>query len=172
VLVDSGDVVPKEVANPQHTPHPSDGANHIVREEFPESHPADACDDRRKRTYDRNELGEHDCHAPVLFFKFVGADSMLLVEEKAVFPIEDPRARGSADPIAQGITYDCSEREGRGQLVYVEISMRGEQSGGDKQRIAGQEDSDEESRLRKNYYRKPKESRPLNEIGKIRESVK
>jgi hypothetical protein len=135
--VDSRDVVPKEVANPQHTPHPSDGTQHIIREEFAEFHAANAGDHGRKRPDDGDELREHDCHAPVSFLKFVGADSMFLVEEKAVFPIENPWARSVADEIAEGIAYNCSEREGWGQLIYVQVSVRSEQAGGNKQGIAG-----------------------------------
>ena len=117
--VDSRDVAPEEVANPQHTPHPSDGTQHIVREEFAEFHPAHARDHGRKRPYDGHELREHDRHPPVLLLEFMGANSMLLVEEKAVFPVEDPRPGGAADEIAEGIAYDCCEREERSQLVYI-----------------------------------------------------
>ena len=62
---------------------------------------------------------------------------MLLVEEKAVFPIEDPWTRRAADEIAEGIAYDCCERESGSQLVYVQVSTRGDQAGGNKQRITG-----------------------------------
>jgi hypothetical protein len=137
MTVDSRDVVPKEIANPQHTPHPSDGAKHIIREEFAEFHAPDAGDYGRKRPQDRNELREHDCHTPVSFLKFVGADSMLLVEEKAVFPVENPGSRGAADEIAEGIAYDCCEGEGRSQLIYIQIAVRGEQARGNKQGITG-----------------------------------
>ena len=135
--VDSRDVVPKEVANPQHTPHPSDGTQHIIREEFAEFHAAHAGDHGRKRADDRHELREHDRHAPVFFLKFVGAGSMLLVEEKAVFPIENPWTRSAADEIAEGIAYDCCEREDWSQLVYIQVPARGNQAGGDKQGIPG-----------------------------------
>jgi len=137
VPVDSRDVVPKEVANPQHTPHPSDGAQHIVREEFAKFHAGHTGDDRRKRADDGDELRQHNCHVPVSFLKLLGADSMLLVEEKAVFPIEDPWTRRAADEIAKGIAYDCRERESGSQLVYIQISTRGDQAGGNKQRITG-----------------------------------
>jgi hypothetical protein len=135
--VDSRDVVPKKVANPQHTPHPSDGTQHIVREEFAEFHACHTGDNWGKRAEDRDELREHECHVPVFFLKFLGADSMLLVEEKAVFPIEDPRTRCAADEIAEGIAYDCSERESGSQLVNVQVSAGGDQAGGNKQRITG-----------------------------------
>jgi hypothetical protein len=137
VPVDSRDVVPKEVANPQHTPDPSNGAQHIISEEFAEFHARHAGDDRRKRAYNRNELRQHECHVPVSFLKFLGADSMLLVEEKAVFAIEDPWTGRAADEIAEGIAYDCCEGESGSQLVYVQISARGDQAGGNKQRITG-----------------------------------
>ena len=137
MAVDSRDVVPKEIANSQHTPHPSDGAHHIVREEITEFHAADPGDDRRKCPDDRHELREDDRHSPVFLFKFVGADSMLLVEEKAVFPIEDPRACGAADEISERIAYDCCEREEGSQLVYIQVPARGQQSGGNKQGIPG-----------------------------------
>jgi hypothetical protein len=137
VPVDSRDVVPKEVANPQHTPHPSDGAQHIIREEFAEFHAGHTRDDGRKRAYDGDELRENECHVPVSFLKLLGADSMLLVEEKAVFPIEDPWTRRAADEIAEGIAYDCCEGESGSELIYVQISTRGDQAGGNKQRITG-----------------------------------
>jgi hypothetical protein len=135
--VDSRDVVPEEVANPQHTPHPSDGAEHIVRKEFAEFQAPHASEDGRKRADDRDELGEHDRHAPVLLLKFAGADSMFLVEEKAVFPIEDPWAGGAADEIAEGIAYNCCDREDWCELVYVQVSARSEQASGNKQGITG-----------------------------------
>ena len=62
---------------------------------------------------------------------------MLLVEEKAVFPIEDPWTCRATDEIAEGIAYDCCEREDWSQLVYVQVSARGDQAGGNKQRIPG-----------------------------------
>jgi hypothetical protein len=135
--VDSRDVVPEEVAYSQHTPHPSKRTQHIVREEFSEFHAAHARDDGRKRAYDRHELREHDRHATVLLLEFMGADSMFLVEEKAVFPIEDPWARGAADEIAEGIAYDCCEREEWGQLVYVQIFARREQARSNEQGVSG-----------------------------------
>ncbi len=67
----------------------------------------------------------------------MGADSMFLVEEKAVFPIEDPWARGAADEIAEGIAYDCCEREEWGQLVYVQIFARREQARSNEQGVSG-----------------------------------
>jgi len=137
VPVDSRDVVPEEIANSQHTPDPSDGTSHVIREELTKFHAADPGDHRRKRPHDRDELREHDCHPPVSFLKFVGADSMLLVEEKAVFPNEDPWSRRAADEIAEGIAYDCCEREGGSQLVYVQIPVRGEEAGSNKQGIPG-----------------------------------
>jgi hypothetical protein len=135
--VDSRDIVSKEVANSQHTPHPSDGAQHIVRDEFAKFHLPHAGDHWRKRPDDGNELGDHDCSVTIPFLEFMGTNSMLLVEEKAVFPIEDPRTRGVADEIAERIAYDCSDRENRRQLVYIQISVRGEQAGGNKQGVAG-----------------------------------
>jgi hypothetical protein len=134
--VDSRDVVPEEVANPQHTPHPSDGAEHIVREKFAEFHPAHAGDYRRKRPDNGHELRDHDCRVPVPFLKFPGADSMLLVEEEAVFPIENPGAGGATDEITERIAYDCSEREGGSQLVHVQIPTRCEQAGGNQEGIS------------------------------------
>jgi hypothetical protein len=62
---------------------------------------------------------------------------MLLVEEEAVLPIEDSWARGPADEIAEGIPYDCCEREGRGQLIYIQVSPRGEQPGSNQEGITG-----------------------------------
>jgi hypothetical protein len=136
MAIDSGDIVPEEVANPQHTPHPKDGAEHVVREEFAEFHAADAGDHGRKRPDYGDELCDHNCRAPIPFLKFVGADSMFLVEEEAVFPIEDPRSASAANGIAEGIAQDCREREDRSQLVYIQVSVRGEQAGGNKQGVA------------------------------------
>jgi hypothetical protein len=135
--VDSRDVVPKEVANPQHTPHPSDGTEHVVREKFAEFQAAHTGEDRRKRADDRDELREHDRHAPVLFLEFSGADSMFLVEEKAVFPVEDPWTGRAPDEIPEGIAYNCCDREDWSELIYVQVSAGRDQAGGNKQRIAG-----------------------------------
>jgi hypothetical protein len=105
--VDSRDGVPKEVANSQHTPHPKGGAEHIVRDEFAEFHAAHARDHWRKRPDYRDELCDHDRRPTIFLLKFMGANSMLLVEEEAVFPIEDPWTRGAADEITEGIAHDC-----------------------------------------------------------------
>ena len=137
MLVDSRNVVPEEVANSQHTPDPKERAEHIVRDEFAELHAAHAGDHGRKRPYDREELRQHDCHSSVLFLKLVGTNSMLLVEEKAVLAVEDSRTGGAADGVAERIAYDCSERENWSQLIYIQIPVRGEQAGGNKQGIAG-----------------------------------
>jgi hypothetical protein len=169
--VDSRDVVPKEVAYPQHTPHPSDGTQHIIPEEFAEFHAADPGDHGRKRADDRHELREHDCHTPIFFLKFVRADSMLLVEEKAVFPIENPWTGRAADEIAEGIADDRCEREDWGQLVYIQVPARGDQAGGNEQGIPRQKESEQKPGFRKDNYRQSKKPGPLHEVGKIRESV-
>jgi len=62
---------------------------------------------------------------------------MLLVEEEAVFPLEDPWSRGAANEITERIAQNCCEREDWSQLIYIQVSARGEQAGGDKQGIAG-----------------------------------
>jgi hypothetical protein len=135
--VDSRDVVPEEVANSQHTPHPDDGTHHIIGDKFAEFHPPYAGDYGRKRPDDRDELCDHDCRPPVLFLKFMRPDSMLLVEEKAVFPTENPWPRRPADEIAERIAYDCCEREDGSQLIYIQIAVCGEQAGSNEQGIAG-----------------------------------
>jgi hypothetical protein len=73
----------------------------------------------------------------MLFLKFVGAHSMFLVEEKAVFAIEDPWTSGAADEIPERVAYDCRDREDWSQLIYIQISVRGEQAGGNKQGVSG-----------------------------------
>jgi hypothetical protein len=135
--IDSGDVVPEKIANPQHTPHPNEGAQHVVREEFAEFHAPDPGDHGRKRPEDGDELGYHDCRAPISFLKFVRSDSMLLVEEEAVFALEDPRSGGAPNEITERIAQDCCEREHWSQLIYIQISTRREQAGGNKQGITG-----------------------------------
>ncbi len=135
--IDSGDIVPEKVANPQHTPHPNDGAEHVVREEFAEFHAAHAGDHGRKSTDNGDELRYHDCRAPIFLLKFLGADSMFLVEEEAILPIEDPWTCGAANGIAEGIAEDCCECQDWCQLIYIQVSARGEQAGGNKQGIAG-----------------------------------
>ena len=137
MLVDAGNIVAKEVANPQHTPHPNDGAEHIIPDEFAKFHPAHAGNHRRKGPDNGNELRDHDCRASMFILKFVGADSMLLVEEEAVLPIEDPWTRRATDEITEGVAADRCEREDGRQLVYIQIPARGEQSGRNKEGIAG-----------------------------------
>ena len=73
---------------------------------------------------------------PPLPYEFAGADSMLLVEEEAVLPIENPGSGGAADEITERIAYDCSEREDWSQLVYIQIPARREQAGGNKKGIS------------------------------------
>jgi hypothetical protein len=63
----------------------------------------------------------------------MGANSMLFVEEEAVFPIEDPWTRGAADEITERIAQDRRQRENWSQLIYIQISASGEQAGGNKQ---------------------------------------
>ena len=130
--VDSGDIIPEKVANPQHTPHPSDGAQHVVREEFAECHAAHPGNHGRKSTDNGDELRYHDCRAPIFFLKFVGANSMLLVEEEAVLALEDPWAGGAADEITEGIAQDCCECQNWSQLIYIQVPVRGEQARGNK----------------------------------------
>ena len=62
---------------------------------------------------------------------------MLLVEEEAVLPTENPGSGGAAYEIAERIAYHCSEREDRSQLVYIQIPARCEQAGGNKQGVPG-----------------------------------
>jgi hypothetical protein len=137
VPVDSRDVVPEEVANPQHTPHPNDGAEHVVPYELAEFHPAHARDHGRKRPYNGDELRDHDCRPPIFCLKFVGPDSMLLVEEEAVFPIENPRTCGAADEMPERVAQNCRKSENWSKLIYIQVSVRGEQAGGNKQGITG-----------------------------------
>ncbi len=62
---------------------------------------------------------------------------MLLVEEEAVFPVENPRTGGAPDEVTEGIAQDCCEREDWSQRIYIEVSVRGEQASGNKQGITG-----------------------------------
>ena len=79
----------------------------------------------------------------MLLIEVAGADSMLFVEEQAVFPVENAGSRRPPDKMADGVTEDCGNGKGRNQGVDVELTSGSKQSGGDEQGIAGKKNTDQ-----------------------------
>src|SRR4029077_7026253 len=99
VLVYSGNIAAQEIANPHHAPDPDNCANDVKRYELPEFHAADTRHHGRECPDDWHELGYDDCLGCVFRVELVGSNSMLLVEEDAVFSIEDPGSGDATDGI-------------------------------------------------------------------------
>src|ERR1700741_4582161 len=96
---------------------------------------------------------------------------MLLVEEEAVFPIENAGARGPTNEISDRVSTNRGEGQRWNERVYVEESLGSEETGRDEQRIAGQEDSDQQPRFGENDRSDAENSRPLDQLGKVRHAV-
>src|SRR5205085_6490509 len=101
----------------------------------------------------------------------MGADSMLFVEEDAVVSPKDTGAGGATDEIPERIPADCRDRQGWRERVDIEISLGGEESGGDEQRVAGKKHADQQSGFGEDDCRQPEQTSPLHEVGKIRDAV-
>src|SRR6266542_759602 len=99
VLVDAGNIPAKKITGENHAPDPCHRADDAEREKGPVFHLRYPGDHGRECPYDRHELRENYRKPPITLVELVRPDSMLLVEQQAVFAAEDPRPGAVADEV-------------------------------------------------------------------------
>src|SRR4051812_7655037 len=102
-MPDEGDV-PESVTETDHRRYPADGADNIERKKAGVMHFADAGNESRKGSDDRNEFGVDDCLSTVPLIEGMRAVQVFAPEYLRVFveqAIPNARAEEKADSIAR-----------------------------------------------------------------------
>src|SRR5439155_17591337 len=149
VVTDVRDHSTQQVARPCHAGHPSYAAGHIVEEEPVIFHLTDARDDRREGPDDRDESGDDDRLRAVARIERPRPIDVAGVEQERLRPREEPRAEARPDRVAHAVPGDRGDDEERVDPPDVERARRGDDSRRDQERVAGQEEADEQTRLGK-----------------------
>src|SRR5688572_4160693 len=101
VLVDPRNVAAQEIPGEEHAPDPEQPARHIIEDEAPVLHLADAGHDRGKSPDDRHETRNDDGLATVALVEVLGPVQVALVEQQRILAGKDARAAGPADRITE-----------------------------------------------------------------------
>src|SRR5207302_9306518 len=104
--------------------------------------------DRSERPDDWHEPGEHDRLGAMLLVEPLRLQQVLPFEEARIWPREKSRAGLPPDPVTHAVSGDRCQRETRQEPSQREMARRREQAGGDEQRVAGQEEPDQQTSFR------------------------
>ena len=144
-----------EVAGQRDAEHPDERADHVEGDERAAAHLADAGEDRRERPHDGHEAGEHDRLGAVLLEELLGAVDVLPFEQARIGPAEEPRAHPlpdrEADLVADHGGREAPDEDGR----EVELALVGQEPGGEEQRVAGEEEADQQPGLGEDDQHQP-----------------
>ncbi len=99
--------------------------------------------------------------------EFLGPDYVLPVEQKGILAGEDAGSGTPANEVTAGIAADRCKMQHHSEQVDVEQAAGGHETGSDKKRIAGEEETHEQSRFGKDNCRHAKIPGPLYECGKV-----
>src|SRR5207244_8478296 len=134
----------KKVARPGHAGHPSHTADDIVEEEPAVLHLADTGDHRGKGANDGDEARDHDRLGPMARVKATGSLDVAWVEEQRPLAREQARTDPDADGVADAVAHDGGHDQEPVNPPDVETARRSDEPRGNQERIAGQEEADEE----------------------------
>src|SRR5258706_590678 len=95
-----------EVASQHEAQDPQERARHVVEEEVPVPHAADAGHERGEGPHDGHEPRDHDGLGPVALVELVGALEMPAVEEPHAVAPEHARADRRADRVVHAVAQD------------------------------------------------------------------
>ena len=148
VLVDAvTDDVREQVPGQRDAEHPDERADHVEGEERAAGHAADAGEHRCERADDGHEPRQDHRLRSVLLEELLGAVDELLFEEARLLPAEDPRPRllpdGEPDLVADHRRREAADQDGG----EVELALLGEQPGSEEQRVAGEEEAEQQPGL-------------------------
>src|SRR3989475_8292537 len=147
VLSDVRNRPAQQVARPGHAGHPSHTADDIVEEEPAVLHLADTGDHRGKGANDGDEARDHDRLGPMARVKATGSLDVAWVEEQRPLAREQARTDPDADGVADAVAPHGGHDQEPVDPPDVETARRSDEPRGNQERIAGQEEADEEPRL-------------------------
>ena len=137
----------ERVAEHRDADGPEQRADHVVESERAAAHRADARHHGRERAHDRHEAGEHDGLRAVTVEERLGALDVLLFEQARVRAAEEPGPEPVADRVADLGPDDRGDEAADDDERDVEVALRCEQPGGEQQRVAGEEEADQQPGL-------------------------
>src|SRR5580704_14203795 len=144
-LADVGHSAAEEVAAKDRGADPGYAANDVEHDVSRVGHFRGAGYGRAEGAHDRDEASEDDGATAVLFIKLMGALEVAAAEEERVFLLIEGRTHRAADPIAELIADDGAGHYRKQKPLQRNNVGGGEDTGGDEQGIAGQEEADKES---------------------------
>ena len=148
VLVDVlADGVAEEVAQHREADGPDERADDVVEEERPPRHLADAGQRRGEGPDDRHETGDHDRSRTVLLEERLRPFDVCLFEDAGVRLAEQPWSEPLADREAHLVAQHRSDEAAEHHHRDVELSLPREDARGEQQRVAGQEETDQQTGL-------------------------
>ena len=147
VVLDEVDLA-EEVAERSDSHAPEQSSDDVVGDEGAVVHLRRARHDRDEGPDDRDEPGEHHRLRAVLLEELRRPVHVFATEEPAVGAVEQGRAELPADRVADLVTGDRGDRDRHQQDPDVgQRPVGGEQARGEEQRVAGQEEADQQARL-------------------------
>ena len=147
----SGTDSPEDVAEAGDPHRPQQAPDDVVGHEGAVLHRAHPGEDRGEGPHDRDEPGQHDRLRAVALEVLPGLLDVLLLEDPRVGPAEQRRA----DPVPEGVA-DLVAGHGGHEAADEDDRQRGEvplgrqQAGREEERVAGQEEPDQQARLGEN----------------------
>src|SRR3989344_1423881 len=144
VLLDVGDHRAEEVSAERESATPDYGAEDVIEQERLVPHPRDAREDGDECTYDGDEASEEDRLGSVFVEEKFRLCQVRLLEETRITAAIERGTDPCAEPIADGISQDRCDEDRREKDVDVEISLRCQESCGEKKGTTRQRDAEED----------------------------
>ena len=149
VAIDIRNHAAEEKSCEWHTDPPEETADDVVSRELAICHGADAGDNRNKCPDDRHESCEDHRLATMLDEELLSAFQISSMEEERFFPLKKFPTDAVSEPVADGISRDCSDERDDRQWNDVKDPLRSQETRGKEETVARQEEPDEEPRLSK-----------------------
>ena len=140
-------MLPKKIPAHDQQHHPADPPDHVIADELPVAHPADAGDKRRERPDDRDEPRDDDGLGAVFLVKTVCPVQVFFFEEPVFLAREDLGTDEMADPVVSRVPEDGGRAEDNEQPDQVQRFDGGERPGGEQEGIARQKGCHDKPRL-------------------------
>ena len=141
------------IAAPGKDDGPNNAAGDVVKNETPVSHASDAGHKGGKGADNRDEAGEENGLAAVLFVEFIGLIKIFPFKKKAFFLIKD----AGAEKFSQGVINRITGNRGHGQNEQQQLDLQAAQGGkgtqGKKEGVARQDGCHNQARFTENYYK-------------------
>ena len=151
-LANVGNQVTEKIATQNHASYPQDAARYVVSEITGVRHGGGAGHGGTKGSNDRDESGEDDGLAAVLFVEISRAFEMASFEEERVFAFIKRSAGSAPNPVANLITHDGAEHRREKHFGERDVPCGGKDSRGYQEGVAGKKETNEKAGLDENNH--------------------